>query len=366
MFRQTALRPVTALTLWLLCGAGIARAAAPEVDDKAGFFSEGALRQANQLIGHTYKSTTPHKDIVVETVPQVPGGENADQYATARFSRRTVDGLQVLIVKKPHKVAVSVGRSTQERFGRSQAEEMRRLMISRFRARDFDGGLLEALRYADRELTSAYPYMASTRVPGYASQPPPRALPPMVPAYSRPQHQGTGFWGTLFWIIAIGFVIWVVIALVRAIAGAARGATSMSNYGPPPGGMGMGSGMGMGMGQGPTYYPPAYPGGGGGFGRSLLGGMLGGVAGGWIYDRLFRSDEPHYHGGDAGYSGGGYAGGADYREPAAPPSDEGQVGFTVGGSGGGDDWSGGGDSGGGDYGGGGDSGGGDSGGGGDW
>jgi uncharacterized protein len=347
---------------------GVARAAAPEVDDEAGLFSEGARRRADQILADIYRETSPHKDVVVETHPELPRGLRPEQFSEERFRKRDVNGLLVLITKRPHKLLITVGRHTQDRFGASDAERMRGVMLERFKKSDFDGGLIEGLRYAERILKASY--APGRGVPAVEQR---RVDPPSAPYREAPVHtraaEKSGCSGaSIFGVLLVVGLIWLIVGLIRGIWRAVSGGGSSPSA--PSGGGYTGSyGGGYGGGYG-------APGGGGGFGwgKAIAGGLFGAVAGNWVYDRFFRDD---HHSSSSDYVGTAYADTGSSSSSYQAPSDEGQVGTTVGGGGGddwggssssdyssgGSDWGGGGDSGGGgDWGGGGDSGGG----GGDW
>lgn len=286
-----------------------AHAAAPTVKDRAGLFSAGAEADANQAIERVYLNTAPHKQVVVETVPSLPEGKQADQLAAERFREQSVDGVLLLIVKDPHKLALTVGRSTSERF--HDAEAVRGAMLERFRHDDYDGGLKAGLRVVESNLTRDFPVSGGAPAAAWTR----KAEPERSSGYS---------W---LWLLLLGgggllaFLIW---------RSRRRGAGASSQFGPPVGEYGPGSGVG------PVGYAAAGSGGGGGWARPLIGGAAGALAGNWLYDRFIRGD----HDGDAHAATGRH-------HESAPESDHGEVGSTVGGGGGGADW----DSGGGDIGG---------------
>ncbi|MFO0578293.1 MAG: TPM domain-containing protein [Polyangia bacterium] len=304
------------LFLCSLIAAPALAATAPSVEDRAGLFSTSTVSTANQIVDRIYSNTAPHKQVVVETLATLPRGEQADQLAAQHFQQQRVDGLLILIVKDPHKLAVTVGRHTEERF--RDAEAVRGAMLERFRRDDYDGGLLAGLRLVESRLTEQFPLRAVSAQ---------REVGAPVAAAERSASGGRSW----MWLLLLGgggllaFLIWR----------SRRGTGSGTQYGPPVGEFRSGTGLGGGFG---TGY--AAPGGGGGWARTLLGGAAGAVAGNWLYDRFARGD----HDGAAhatSYGGGSGGGGYD-----APDSDVGDVGSTLGGSGSGADWSsGGGDAG---------------------
>jgi len=89
----------------------------------------------------------------------------------------------------------------------------------------------------------------------------------------------------LLYVILGLIVLWIVVAIVRAL-GRPRYPNTYGQMGPPAGyGPGQGSPGSPGYGQGPIGR---CGGGGGGFLSNMLGGMFGAAAGNWIYDSFFR------------------------------------------------------------------------------
>lgn len=311
LFRSSSVRRVAGLlatvlaTLLFLLSA--ARAAAPTVKDRAGLFSAGAEADANQAIARVYLNTAPHKQVFIETLPSLPDGKQADQLAAERFREQSVDGVLLLIVKDPHKLALTVGRSTSERF--RDAEAVRGAMLERFRHDDYDGGLKAGLRVVEASLTRAFPVGGGSPAAAWTRQ-------------AEPERASGNSW---LWLLLLGgggllaFLIW---------RSRRRDAGAGSQFGPPVGEYGPGPGAG------PVGYAAAG-GGGSGWARPLIGGAAGALAGNWLYDRFIRGD----HGGEAHAATGSH-------HDSVPESDLGEVGTTVGGGDSGADWDGGGDIGG--------------------
>ena len=308
-----------------------ASAAAPTIKDGGGLFGPAAITEGNRLIGEAYLGTQPHKDVAVETVAALAPGATVEQAAEAAFSRERLDGLLIYIVKAPHKLAVAVGRRTQERF--TGKDQVREAMLARFRSGDYDGGLISGLKLARQGLLDAFP----SGVRPSASVHSPSRSPMVAPRRSNAMEEAGGF---SWWpVILIGTGIVIVIMLIRRRSGSSSAMTTMGGAGgtswnQPPGGVPGGGG--------------AFGGNGGGFGRSLLGGAIGAIGGNWLYDRL-RGDGGggHAYGGtERGYDRGGAGEGG-----GLPAGDDGDVGSVSSGSwddsGGGSDFdAGGGDSGG--------------------
>jgi hypothetical protein len=342
-----------ALFIGLLAVAPV-RAAAPEVKDEAKFFSASAVEKANGEIAAINRKY--RKDLLIETLESPPAdqaekfakpGRTRDEFYNAwareRARKARVNGIYVLITKKPGHVEVEVGNETQRRaFTLENRNKLRDILLDGFKKNEHDKGLLEGVRYVDRTISENE---------GGAAHPK-SELAPVAQRGENHNVPGAGGGMGMSWIIwaviiLIGFFI--LRGLFRALTGGGARPGYGGGYGPGPGGPGPGPGWGGG-------------GGGGGFLTNMVGGIFGAAAGNWLYDSFFR--------GGSGM-GGGFSGGGGSFTSGRDASDGG-VDTDYSGTGGDYDDSsrtdsGGGDSGGGDFGGGdfgGDSGGGDFGGGG--
>jgi len=360
--------------LIFLCAAFPAAAASLGVKDGAHFFTADAIGQAEQVIQQI--NARHHRDVLIETVPDVPQdmqgqlqsqgrAEFFKQWADKRAVDQGVSGVYMLICKNPSHLQAAVGNATAQRlFTSSDRDELGRQMVAAFKARQFDPGLVDGVRFIEQRMDSH----VSSRNSGTAMQSGAAApsAPPVGP-YSSPPVQTNPPRGDMSW--GFGSIACVIVAvilgivLLRGVMGRSGGSYGQpGGYSPPGGGGAYPPGAG---------YPPAggygggYAGGGGGgsgFGRGFLGGLLGGALGGYATEKWSEHNQPQ---------GGGYAppastggGGADYNPgpDTSFSSSGGDFGSSDagGGGGGGADFGGGG--GGGDFGGGG--GGGDAGGGG--
>jgi hypothetical protein len=346
------------------------------VKDSAGLFSEQAVSKARDEIQQIKRNTG--KDFVVQTFPEAPERyvfekndkrqvkRESERWAQDEFDKNRVDGVYVLICRKPTILWVELGRNTQRQgeFTIAERDELAQLMLRKFtessKAKD-DPKKAQELR--DQALLEAVAYVRQnmTRAPGAA------AAPPANPGGRRaaPVHE-EGMPGWVGWVclaVVVLLVIWLIMGIIRAFSN--RGAPG---YGYGGGGGGYGGG-----------------GGGGGFFSSLLGGMFGAAAGMWMYNHFFggggsaASAAPPPAGGADNYqsdvgagstgTGGDWGADNDGGDAGGGGGDWGGGGDAGGGGGGGGDWGGGGGGGGGDWGGGGGGGGGDwggGGGGGDW
>jgi uncharacterized protein len=353
-----------------LIAAAPAVALTPRVKDDAGFFPAKAVDQANEVIREIKEHY--HKDLMIETF-KTPPGEHAEKVrhmdaaerqrffanlARERAREEGINGIYVLICREPSHLQIEVGNETSRRaFTIEDRKQLRDMLVKRFKAHEYDQGLVEGVEYVRDTLK------ANLREGTHGG-----AGGPITPEGPGGQGPGFGLGGWLFGLVCVGLVVLLlVIGLVRLL-GSLAGGSRAGGY--APGGYGAGGGY-----PAPGY---GYGGGGGGFLSSLFGGLFGAAAGNWVYDRVFRGGNSGYGGGypsgpagaspdqsdrpDTDYSGAG--GDFDASAPSTPDSDGGG---DFGGSelGSGDFYGGGG----GDFGGGGDSGGGgggDTGGGGDF
>jgi hypothetical protein len=343
----------------LFCASLPARAASLGVHDEAHFFSSGAISQAEQVIRQI--NDRHHRDLLVETVPEVPQDLQAQeqsqgrdqffkQWADKRASEQGVTGVYVLICKNPAHLQAAVGNATSERlFTPADRDGLGRQMLSAFKEKQYDQGLLNGVHFVAQQMDAHVASRASSVAQpssssGSAAPGAPYGSPPVQ---TNPPRGDTG-WG--FGSIACVIVAVILgIVLIRGVMGRSRG-----SYGQPGGGYPPGGGA-----YPPGAYPPAggygggYPAAGGsGFGRGFLGGLLGGALGGYATEKWSERNQPQGGGYVPPASGGG---GADYNPgpDTSFSSSGGDFGSSdAGGGGGGGDFGGGG-GGGGDAGGGG-------------
>src|SRR5262245_49847969 len=98
------------------------------VEDNAKLFSKDAVENANKIIA---KIKDKHKkDLLIETVADGPEKEKLAGWAKDRFNNAGVDGVYVVLVKKPKGFAIDVGDQTvsQGYFLRSDIRELENLL----------------------------------------------------------------------------------------------------------------------------------------------------------------------------------------------------------------------------------------------
>jgi len=320
----------------------------PRVEDNAGFFSADAVSKANEIIAEAKRQSG--RDLYVETVPSIPADKQANfnpeqrgqffaNWADERGKAMQVKGVVVLVCRDPAYVEVRVGKDTiQQAFIQRDADQLRAILTTNFKAKQFDQGLIQGVQYVHDTYAQSVPSGGTrTGSPSGASNAPaapntrtnPSNVPNPAPTTRNPLG-GMGSW------LCIGAAVLIACTIFRSMRARAAG-----SYPQGPGGYGAPGAPGAYGGGYPQQGPGGYGAPGGGAGRGLLGGLLGGVLGGYAYDRFMK--RPHDTGGSysdpgptAGGSGGSFDSGGDVSD------------FGGGGGGGsGGDFGGGGDSGGG-------------------
>ena len=237
-----------ALVAGWLAVAGAAGAADSPVTDEAGLFSPTAVHKATEGIEEIRR--TEHKDLVIETYPGVPEDrarafaamtrrQREDfflRWAEERARARGVDGILVLICKRPPTTEVVLGPDTEDRVfpERDRARLARELTLHGWR-KNYDAELLDAVTL----VRTALHHNLRAGGPQDASQ--------------------TWLWAG--GIIAGLLLVWLVIGLLRA-------AVSLRGQHAPAEAAGT-----------PCESHP--------FVSGMLGGMFGARAGHWVCDSLF-------------------------------------------------------------------------------
>ncbi len=150
---------------WLALGASSARAA--EVNDEGGFFSPAAVRKAQDEIRDIQRQH--QKDLLIDTFKTVPAskltqfqslsGTAQDRFFTEwsqqRYRTARVDGIAVLICRSPAKIRVTVGeQNLKKAFTPADRDRLVELLLTRFKAREYDQGLLESVRHVQARLNA--------------------------------------------------------------------------------------------------------------------------------------------------------------------------------------------------------------------
>ncbi len=161
--------PPRILALALLAGfllAGKAAAVAPEIKDEAKFFTPEAIKKANKQIREIYRKYG--KDLLVETLPAVPGDQAAKvkamsaeerekffhNWAADRAEAAVANGVTIMVVKDPAHLQITITPKALSAFPKEEFEKLRAAVLGKFRNKQFDEGLLEAVRIVDERFAA--------------------------------------------------------------------------------------------------------------------------------------------------------------------------------------------------------------------
>jgi hypothetical protein len=157
--------PVVAVVALLTYAAG-ARAVAPEIKDEGKFFSPDVVKKANESIRQLARRTG--LDLLIETMNSPPG-ESADKLkamapmerdrfygrlAKERADNVAVRGIYILITHEPARLEIEY-RRCPTRFSREDRSQLKSMLIRDFRAKKFDEGLQNAVKFVADKLTPA-------------------------------------------------------------------------------------------------------------------------------------------------------------------------------------------------------------------
>src|SRR5205823_3586609 len=158
-----------------------------------GFFSADAVHRADAQIKN--RNQAPKRNLIVETFETVPPDqvthvERLTSEARARFfadwlqerARASgVDGVHILICRHPSHVQIGIGPETLKHgFSPTDRDQLRNLLVARFRDKQYDQGLLDALALVQDPLAKKQPASVPTPV---VKAPPPESKPvELVPA----------------------------------------------------------------------------------------------------------------------------------------------------------------------------------------
>ncbi len=124
-----------------------------DIRDEAGLFSEQSERQVAERIQRIRQQHG--KDVEVETVASLPGvpapGDAREEFMATEVARRGkeagVNGVYILVSRNPSTFYVGVDPQLQGgAFTTRDRGRVRDLLAERFKAQDFDGGILAAMR----------------------------------------------------------------------------------------------------------------------------------------------------------------------------------------------------------------------------
>jgi uncharacterized membrane protein YgcG len=150
-----------------LAATGRAAAIAPQIKDDGKFFSPETVKKLNTEIREIYGRY--RRDVVVETIATLPedqknklasmSNEEKNRYwrhrADDRAEELVMHGVLILACKEPAHLQVVVTQKEQQTFSRQDQEKLVNLLLTKFRQKQFDDGLTDAVKYIRERLAAA-------------------------------------------------------------------------------------------------------------------------------------------------------------------------------------------------------------------
>lgn len=150
----------------LFC-AGWAGAVAPEMKDAGKFFSDAAIKDANQEIRDIARKYD--RDLLIETFATIPG-EQAKRvkemtpeerakffrnWATDRAESAVVRGVYILICREPPFLEFRVTAKGRQAFDHEATDKLRNLLLKAFRDKRYDEGLQTTVNFVRERFAAA-------------------------------------------------------------------------------------------------------------------------------------------------------------------------------------------------------------------
>jgi hypothetical protein len=126
---------------------------APQVQDPARFFTPETIKKANAVMASVKKRYK--KDLIVESIKEIPADwkgkydpEKKDafflKFVNARAEAKKLNGMYILICKRPHWVQLIADPATQRRaFPKAMRDRLSAVIREKFSAGEYDAALLE-------------------------------------------------------------------------------------------------------------------------------------------------------------------------------------------------------------------------------
>jgi hypothetical protein len=147
--------------------AGWASAVAPEIKDAGKFFSEAAVKKANQEIREIAKKY--NRDLLIETFATIPGDQAARvkglapeerakffrNWAMDRADTAVVRGVYILICREPPSLEFWVTENARQAFDHGAYTKLRTLLLKAFREKQYDEGLQSAVNFVRERFAAA-------------------------------------------------------------------------------------------------------------------------------------------------------------------------------------------------------------------
>lgn len=148
---------LVAMAMMFMAAARSLAGPAPEVRDNGHFFQTATIEKVNAIVAEIHGRFG--KDLGIETFESIPerlrpklNAEKKevfyDNWIQDQARQARTNGVFILIVRNPSHLEIASGKQTQlKAFTLKDRDELRDLMIKRFRAREFDEGILEAAQF---------------------------------------------------------------------------------------------------------------------------------------------------------------------------------------------------------------------------
>jgi uncharacterized membrane protein YgcG len=144
-----------------------AAAVAPEIKDNAKFFSPDVVKKANEEIREIFRKYD--KDLLLETFMTVPGdqtdkvkgmsseerGRFFQNWAEERSKAKVVNGIYILVCKEPSYLRLVVTPKAHGVFDKAAQDQLSKLLLTNFREKKFDEGLVAAVKFVREKLAAA-------------------------------------------------------------------------------------------------------------------------------------------------------------------------------------------------------------------
>ena len=169
--KPMALRFLLPVALFAGClFTNLARAESSGVKDEAGFFSQAVVEQANKTLA-VFKQRF-RRDLLIETFAAAPKNKADDlrdmnaaareryfeAWAADRLTKDGISGVYILICRKPAHVQIAVDETTARKsFRAADRKKLRDLLVDRFKEKEFDTGLVDAIRLVTERMTQNAP-----------------------------------------------------------------------------------------------------------------------------------------------------------------------------------------------------------------
>jgi HEPN domain-containing protein len=140
----------------LACGGAISAAAAPGINDEAGFFSAEAVEKATQAV-QKINADYPKTNVLIETVSTIPAelqgkvkelgaGKFFPYWATQRIADAKFSGVYILLCRRPGQLQVEVDKQTRQKaFTQADVDQLVKVISAQLREKKYDAALLEGV-----------------------------------------------------------------------------------------------------------------------------------------------------------------------------------------------------------------------------